>query len=133
MVSRSACDLQSVKPASLMGTGGDGCVFRGHPCTSSVATYLICFPGFNLLTTLFTNFFDYFGSAQGPRTCCGPAFCQFAVKTADTVLPILSCGLVPGFDRACRTLGPALCQGLDAEGVCPMMLRNVVHYVLVKS
>lgn len=38
-----------------------------------------------------------------------------------------------GFDRASRNLGAGPCQGLDAEGSCPLILCNVVHDVLVKT
>ena len=38
-----------------------------------------------------------------------------------------------GFDRAFRKLGAAPCQGPDAEGACPLISCNVLHYVLVDS
>ena len=41
--------------------------------------------------------------------------------------------LLAGFGRAFRHLGAAPCQGPDAEGSCPLLLCDVVHYVLVIS
>ena len=41
--------------------------------------------------------------------------------------------VLSGFDRAFRNLGAAPCQGPDAEGAWPLLLCNVVHYVLVNS
>lgn len=38
-----------------------------------------------------------------------------------------------GFDEAFRSLGAAHCQGPDAVGAWPLLLCNVVHYVLVHS
>ena len=38
-----------------------------------------------------------------------------------------------GFDRAFRNLGPAPCQGPDAEGSCFLIVCNVSHNVLITS
>ena len=40
--------------------------------------------------------------------------------------------IIAGVDRA-RNQGLAPCQGLDAEGVCPLGFCSVIHNVLVDA
>ena len=61
--------------------------------------------------------------AAMPRTCM-----KLHGRHLFVVVPVLQGSTGPS-----EVWGQPPCQGSDAEGACPLLLCNVVHYVLVNS
>lgn len=53
------------------------------------------------------------------------------MKDAGCMLQYKHGSLLKARDRAFKYLGAAPCQGVEAEGLCPLILWNVAHNVLV--